>query len=80
MKNVKLLSQEILEGHHDDRLLDIYIRPERVEREKKRLVSAIAEFTALYGEQEAEIYSAPGRSEIGGNHTDHQRDIYGNSH
>ncbi len=73
MKNVKLLSQEILEGHHDERLLDIYVTPERVEREKKRLVSAIAEFTALYGEQEAEIYSAPGRSEIGGNHTDHQR-------
>ncbi|MCQ2492903.1 MAG: galactokinase, partial [Lachnospiraceae bacterium] len=29
-------------------------------------------FEELCGENEVEIYSAPGRSEVGGNHTDHQ--------
>ena len=29
-------------------------------------------FKDIYGEKEVEIYSAPGRSEVGGNHTDHQ--------
>ena len=54
MKNIKTLSHEIMEGKHDERLLDIYDAKGRIEREKKRLTSAIAEFTALYGEQEAE--------------------------
>ena len=26
----------------------------------------------MYGDREVEVYSAPGRSEVGGNHTDHQ--------
>ena len=29
-------------------------------------------FKEYYGDGDIEIFSAPGRSEIGGNHTDHQ--------
>ncbi len=39
---------------------------------KARYIRALAEFSALYGEREnTHIFSVPGRSEISGNHTDH---------
>ena len=37
-----------------------------------REAAAVKQFEALFGSGEHELYSAPGRSEIGGNHTDHQ--------
>ncbi len=37
-----------------------------------RYEKAIEAFASLYGEGEMALYSAPGRCEIGGNHTDHQ--------
>ncbi len=74
MKNIQTLTAEITGGALDERLLDIYQTEQRVSREKKRLAAAIAEFASLFPEdEEIEIYSAPGRTEIGGNHTDHQR-------
>lgn len=43
-------------------------------RQKPRYAAAIGEFERIYGEgRKAELFSAPGRTEIGGNHTDHQR-------
>ena len=45
---------------------------ESLEYQKTRFIKAIEKFETLYGENEVEIYSAPGRSEISGNHTDHQ--------
>ncbi|MCR5419227.1 MAG: galactokinase [Lachnospiraceae bacterium] len=73
MTETKTLIREIVEGRYDERLADIYCDGSRVDREKKRLASAITEFVSLFGPDEpVEIYSAPGRSEIGGNHTDHQ--------
>ena len=42
--------------------------------ETERLIQAIDKFTELYGdERDIEIFSVPGRSEICGNHTDHNR-------
>ena len=41
-------------------------------QEKERLNHAIEQFTSIYGKQNMKVYSAPGRTEIGGNHTDHQ--------
>lgn len=41
--------------------------------QRKRYLDAIESFTKLFpGRDEIHIYSAPGRTEIGGNHTDHQ--------
>ena len=43
------------------------------ERQKARWLDAISEFEKLFGaERELALFSAPGRTEIGGNHTDHQ--------
>lgn len=42
--------------------------------QKRRYIEAIEEFEKLYGEnREIILISAPGRTEVGGNHTDHQR-------
>ena len=38
----------------------------------ERIENLRASFHALFGEREVRIWSAPGRTEIGGNHTDHQ--------
>lgn len=46
---------------------------EIIEKQKKRYTEAIEEFTKLFPQhEEIHIYSAPGRTEVGGNHTDHQ--------
>ncbi len=39
--------------------------------QKARYVGAIREFIALYGDREAFLFSVPGRTEVEGNHTDH---------
>ena len=43
-----------------------------VEAQKIRYDKAVAECQKLYGAADCQIYSAPGRTEVGGNHTDHQ--------
>ena len=46
---------------------------ERAESCRLRMLSLTEKFTAQFGpERDIRIYSAPGRTEIGGNHTDHQ--------
>lgn len=40
---------------------------------EKRIEGLLKSFHELFGEAKPVIYSAPGRTEIGGNHTDHQR-------
>ena len=43
-----------------------------LEAAKKRFLGAIKAFASYYGEEgEVEVFSVPGRSEISGNHTDH---------
>ena len=37
----------------------------------QRYLAALREFIALYGDREARIFSVPGRTEVMGNHTDH---------
>lgn len=55
------------------RLLDIYEDASLIPAQKDRYKKALNSFRELYGDKTVEIYSAPGRSEVGGNHTDHQR-------
>jgi len=73
MKLTKDIITEINEGKFDERLLDIYVDDSMLSYQKDRYIKAIEKFESLYGQSEVEIYSAPGRSEVGGNHTDHQR-------
>lgn len=66
------LKKKFQEGEYEELLREIYIDESVLEYQKERYVKAIESFEKLFGEKEVSIYSAPGRSEIGGNHTDHQ--------
>ena len=70
--NTVELKKSFAGNQYDELLLDIYLDESKLEYQKDRYVKAIAKFEELYGESDVEIYSAPGRSEISGNHTDHQ--------
>ncbi|MEG2125508.1 MAG: galactokinase family protein [Hydrogenoanaerobacterium sp.] len=52
----------------------IYAADEAVaKKQAERYKKAVDEFVKLYGNaREVELFSAPGRTEVGGNHTDHQ--------
>lgn len=72
MMNSRELSEKIAGDGLSQRFLEIYIDEAHAMRQKKRYLNAIAAFEHFYGESQIGIFSAPGRTEIGGNHTDHQ--------
>ena len=52
---------------------DIYIDPAWASKQPARYEAAVKTFEENFGSSDhIEVYSAPGRTEIGGNHTDHQ--------
>ena len=59
-------------GIYDERLMDMYVDDNKLNYQKQRYVSALRNYMEEFGFDDVEIYSAPGRSEVGGNHTDHQ--------
>lgn len=69
---IKDLIEKIKNGRLDDVFKKIY-RSVDIENQKFRYINAAEKFKVLYpNREEIYIYSAPGRTEIGGNHTDHQ--------
>ncbi len=72
MKSTGVLLRELEAHEHDGRLAEIYVDPGIVDSQNRRYQAALRKYEELYGAGEVEIYSAPGRSEVGGNHTDHQ--------
>lgn len=45
--------------------------PDAVGMQRERYAAAALEFEKLYGVRPERVFSAPGRTEVGGNHTDH---------
>ena len=72
MKNSSVLKKEISEGKYSERFIELYSDKDVASSQTSRYISAIECFEKLYGENDITVFSAPGRSEIGGNHTDHQ--------
>jgi len=64
------LARKIGNGEYNERLKKLYGEA-KLESAKIRYINALENFKKLYGDKDAEIYSIPGRSEILGNHTDH---------
>lgn len=59
-------------GEMDEKLKAVYVTDSAVEAQKPRYIRLINEFVKLFGEdREVIITSAPGRTEVCGNHTDH---------
>lgn len=70
--DIQKLLVKIQKGELDNRLLDIYVDKKTLDYQRERYINAIKQFEMYYGLEDVVIFSAPGRSEIGGNHTDHQ--------
>ncbi|MBQ9098256.1 MAG: galactokinase [Clostridia bacterium] len=69
--NTAEMIKHIKSGALDARLTALY-GTEALEATKVRYEKAIAEFSALYGaDREIHLFSVAGRSELSGNHTDH---------
>lgn len=72
MNSIELKSN-IKNGKFDDQFIMLYGETKIA---RQRYIDAIEEFVKLYGERDnIRIFSAPGRTEIGGNHTDHQHGL-----
>ena len=72
MKLATQIIEDIRNGQADALLTDIYVDESLLDTQKERYIAAIEKFISLYGDKEVEVFSAPGRSEVSGNHTDHQ--------
>lgn len=72
--NTKELKQQLKNGVYAEKLAHIYAcAPQETERYAKRYLEVIDGLEQTFGETEdVRLFSAPGRTEIGGNHTDHQ--------
>lgn len=70
MKNTEL-KQWIIDGHLDEKLTFLY-GAEHLNEQKERYLSVLEKSFDLFGDKETRLFSAPGRTEVGGNHTDHQ--------
>ena len=65
------LAQRLASGALDEQLVRLY-GPGRLEREKDRYAYVLDRFQATYNRPADAFFTAPGRTELGGNHTDHQ--------
>ena len=74
MKPISVWKQELTSGVHADRLASLYCcAPEQTPVQAARYAAVLDGLETTFGTHtEAGLYSAPGRTEIGGNHTDHQ--------
>ncbi len=73
MQNALYLKEQLLNGGFDDKLAYIYSCTGDVKPYAERYINVIDGYTEHFGDAESlSLFSAPGRTEIGGNHTDHQ--------
>ena len=72
--NIKDFIIKLESGNYDDQFRTLY-GSSASERQRARYEKAAHEFVKCYPQHEyseISVFSAPGRTEIGGNHTDHQ--------
>lgn len=71
--NISELKQSIQNGKYDKEFTMLY---GNVAAARERYINTADEFINLYGNRDnIRVFSAPGRTEIGGNHTDHQHGL-----
>ena len=69
--NIELLKNKISDGNFDAKFTELY-GADALAYQHKRWIDAIDAFARLFGvDRDVHIFSVPGRSEISGNHTDH---------
>ena len=66
------LREYVLSGGIDSALMQCGTAADHIEAARRRTANAIARFSELFGEErEVSLFSVSGRTEIGGNHVDH---------
>lgn len=69
--NFSSMKKAICEKTLDENFSVVYT-PAQYEEQYERYLKVLNDFEELFGnERDVELFSAPGRSEVGGNHTDH---------
>ena len=68
--NISAVKKSINEGAIDSTLTYVYGEA-ALAHQKKRYLDAINAFEAIYGDRDISLYTVAGRSELSGNHTDH---------
>lgn len=72
MMNIEMLKNKIENGEFDARFKRVYVTDEAVKAQHERYVSLANDFAEIFSaDRDARLFSAPGRTEVGGNHTDH---------
>ena len=73
-QTVRSSDNEIAAGKWDDKLRALYgDAAQEICRQRARYCAALEQFELYFGPgRQVQVYSAPGRAELGGNHTDHQ--------
>ena len=76
MANTIELKQQIQQGAYDAAFVKLYGADVDVNAQRERYISVIDQFENEFGSgRSVRLYSAPGRTEIGGNHTDHNNGV-----
>lgn len=75
MQQLTEVRQQVADGELDEKLIPLLCGDNtKLDAYRTRLLHAIDAFADKFGEdREIALFSAPGRTELGGNHTDHQR-------
>ena len=71
MPTAEILCQ-LYAGNFDKRILLFYGSHADLDSCRKRIESAVGRFCELFGDRPVSVFSVSGRTELGGNHTDHQ--------
>ncbi len=67
------IREQIKKGDLDTAIASVYgCKPDDAQPYAQRFAAASEQFEKIFGEADISLFSAPGRTEIGGNHTDHQ--------
>ena len=77
MANTTQLIEALQRGDFDKALGRLYSEDANVvAKQRARYIDAVKEFAKRFdSSREVRLYSAPGRTEIGGNHTDHNHGV-----
>lgn len=70
--NAQAMMNKIKAGQLDDAFRRVYVTDGEVAKQKSRYMELLTTFAETFGgDREVHLMSAPGRTEICGNHTDH---------
>lgn len=74
METINTQIQKLQSGDFDKILSWLHPNTKDLSQEQQRFCHILQEFQQIFGDEASvRLFSAPGRTEIGGNHTDHQR-------